>query len=222
MPPMPSKGRVGVKCATITPDEARVKGFGLKESGSRERHHPNIPRRRGVPRARHCKNVPRLVPAGQAGSSLAVTPSATSIAPPTSNFRARHADDEIRRRGRSDRTRGLQVPSAGIAMGCTISTFHRDSPGLAQHGPVQGLFVISRPKEHDPQGLYGRFKSLPRHLRTRSSSRSLTPAHHLRDRLIDDMVAAAMKCPRYVWPAKNYERRCASPTRWRRATVSPA
>jgi hypothetical protein len=45
---------VGVKCATITPDEARVAEFGLKKMWrSPERHHPQHPRRHHLPRADH-------------------------------------------------------------------------------------------------------------------------------------------------------------------------
>ena len=44
------KHGVGVKCATITPDEARVEEFGLKKMWkSPERHHPQHPRRRDLP-----------------------------------------------------------------------------------------------------------------------------------------------------------------------------
>ena len=43
---------VAVKCATITPDEARVKEFGLKRCGtSPNRHHPQYSRRNHFPRA---------------------------------------------------------------------------------------------------------------------------------------------------------------------------
>ena len=48
------KHGVGVKCATITPDEARVEEFGLKKMWkSAERHDPQHPRRRDLPRADH-------------------------------------------------------------------------------------------------------------------------------------------------------------------------
>ena len=48
------KHGVGVKCATITPDEARVEEFGLKKMWrSPERHDPQHPRRRHLPRADH-------------------------------------------------------------------------------------------------------------------------------------------------------------------------
>ena len=50
---------VGVKCATITPDEARVEEFGLKKMWRlAERHDPQHPRRRGVPRADHHQQHP--------------------------------------------------------------------------------------------------------------------------------------------------------------------
>ena len=52
---------VGVKCATITPDEARVEEFGLKKMWrSPERDDPQHPRRRGLPRADH--HVERAAP----------------------------------------------------------------------------------------------------------------------------------------------------------------
>ena len=45
---------VAVKCATITPDEARVKEFNLKQMWKvAQRHHPQHPRRRDFPRADH-------------------------------------------------------------------------------------------------------------------------------------------------------------------------
>ena len=55
---------VGVKCATITPDEARVEEFGLKKMWrSPERHDPQHPRRRRSSASRSSiSNIPRLVP----------------------------------------------------------------------------------------------------------------------------------------------------------------
>lgn len=79
------KHGVGVKCATITPDEARVKEFGLKKMWKS----PNGTIRNilggTIFRAPIImSNVPRLVPAGKNPSSSAVTPLATNTAPPTS------------------------------------------------------------------------------------------------------------------------------------------
>jgi isocitrate dehydrogenase len=85
---------VGVKCATITPDEARVKEFNLKKmwkspNGTIRNILDGTVFREPV----ICKNVPRLVPgwascqAGLRPSSSDATHSATSTAPPISRCR---------------------------------------------------------------------------------------------------------------------------------------
>ncbi len=76
---------VGVKCATITPDEGRVEEFGLKKmwkspNGTIRNILGGVIFREPIV----CRNVPRLVPGfGPSRSSSAVMPMATSIAPPT-------------------------------------------------------------------------------------------------------------------------------------------
>ena len=84
------KHGVGVKCATITPDEARVKEFNLKEmwkspNGTIRNILGGVIFREPI----IAKNVPAWFPAGPSRSSSAVTPSATSTAPPTSGSPAR-------------------------------------------------------------------------------------------------------------------------------------
>lgn len=79
---------VGVKCATITPDEARVKEFGLKKMWKS----PNGTIRNilGGTIFREpivMSNVPRLVLDGPSRSSWHVTPSETSTKPLISRFR---------------------------------------------------------------------------------------------------------------------------------------
>ena len=79
-----AKYGVGVKCATITPDEARVEEFHLK----RMYRSPNGTIRNILDGTIFrepiiCKNVPRLVPHWTSRSSSAATPTATSIAPPS-------------------------------------------------------------------------------------------------------------------------------------------
>ena len=61
---------VGVKCATITPDEARVEEFGLKQHVPlAERDDPQHPRRRHLPRAdRHAPTCRGSCPAGRSRS----------------------------------------------------------------------------------------------------------------------------------------------------------
>src|SRR5712692_10581940 len=81
---------VGIKCATITPDEARVKEFNLHDmyrspNGTIRNILGGVIFREPI----ICKNVPRLVPAGPNRSSSAVMPTATSTAPPISRCPAR-------------------------------------------------------------------------------------------------------------------------------------
>ena len=84
---------VGVKCATITPDEARVKEFHLKEmwkspNGTIRNILGGVIFREPI----ICKNVPRLVPELDAADRRsAATPMATNIAPPISGCPARAA-----------------------------------------------------------------------------------------------------------------------------------
>ena len=76
---------VGVKCATITPDEARVEEFGLKKmwrspNGTIRNILGGVIFREPI----IISNVPDWCPAGRSRSSSVVTPSATSTALPTS------------------------------------------------------------------------------------------------------------------------------------------
>lgn len=76
---------VGVKCATITPDEARVAEFGLKKmwkspNGTIRNILGGVVFREPI----ICRNVPRLVPGWTQPIVVAATPSATSTRPPTS------------------------------------------------------------------------------------------------------------------------------------------
>ncbi len=77
---------VGVKCATITPDEARVEEFGLKKMWvSPNGTIRNILGGVDLPRADHHQQHPAAGPrAGPSRSSSAGTPTATSTRRPTS------------------------------------------------------------------------------------------------------------------------------------------
>ena len=81
---------VGVKCATITPDEARVEEFGLKKmwkspNGTIRNILNGVVFREPIV----ISNIPRLIPAGPTQSWSAATPSATSIKRPISVCLAR-------------------------------------------------------------------------------------------------------------------------------------
>jgi isocitrate dehydrogenase len=80
---------VGVKCATITPDEARVKEFNLKKmwkspNGTIRNILGGVVFREPI----ICRNVPAWCPAGPSRSSSAATPTPTSTRPPISWCRA--------------------------------------------------------------------------------------------------------------------------------------
>ena len=81
---------VGVKCATITPDEARVQEFKLKQmwkspNGTIRNILGGVIFREPI----ICQNVPRLVPAGPARSLSAAMLLAINIARQISKFQAR-------------------------------------------------------------------------------------------------------------------------------------
>jgi isocitrate dehydrogenase len=101
---------VGVKCATITPDEARVEEFGLKKmyrspNGTIRNILGGVIFREPI----ICKNVPRLVP----GWTKPVIVGPPRLRRPVSRDRLPfprqgQADDQVRRRGRRHhRARGL-------------------------------------------------------------------------------------------------------------------
>src|SRR5688500_18864288 len=83
------KHGVGVKCATITPDEARVKEFNLKQmwkspNGTVRNILGGVIFREPI----ICSNIPRLVPGWTKPIVIGRTPTPTSTRPPTSASRA--------------------------------------------------------------------------------------------------------------------------------------
>ncbi len=112
---------VGVKCATITPDEARVEEFGLK----RMYRSPNGTIRNilgGVIFREPIviSDYPRLVPGWTRPIVIRVMPSATSTGRPTQDPRRRGTLTlrfQPKRRRRADRARGFRLPGGrGVAM----------------------------------------------------------------------------------------------------------
>ena len=117
---------VGVKCATITPDEARVEEFGLKKmwrspNGTIRNILGGVIFREPI----ICQNVPRLVP----GWTQPIIIGRHAYRRPVPRHRLHvprqgQADHQVRRRGRhGDRARGVR--RAGLAASpwrCTTST----------------------------------------------------------------------------------------------------
>ena len=205
---------VGVKCATITPDEARVVEFGLKKMW----RSPNGTIRNILDGTIFrepiiCQNVPRLVP--HWSKPIVV---------------GRHAFGDIYRSveakipgaGRVSMTYtpadggapvemgGFDFPaSGGVAMGmhnlnASIEGFARAS---LNYGLARGYSVYFSHKNTILKAYDGSFKDIFRHVYdTEFKSRFEAAGLTYEDRLIDDMVASALKWEGgYVWACKNYD-----------------
>ncbi|MCB9688511.1 MAG: NADP-dependent isocitrate dehydrogenase [Alphaproteobacteria bacterium] len=204
---------VAVKCATITPDEARVEEFGLKEMWKS----PNGTIRNiiGGTIFREpiiCKNVPRLVPGwtrpivigrhafgDQYRATDFVVPGAGTL-----KMTFTPADG-----GAPVEHTVFQFKDGGVAMGMynldeSIVGFARSSfnYGLDRGWPVYLSTKNTILKRYD-----GRFKDLfqkvfDEEFASRFAEKGITYEH----RLIDDMVAAALKWDGgFVWACKNYD-----------------
>ena len=188
-PPTPSsKHGVGVKCATITPDEARVEEFGLKKMWrSPERDDPQHPRRRHLPRADH--HVQR--PAAGAGLDQADRHRPSRVRRPVPRHRLPvprrgHADDHLHAEGRlasRSSSRSSSSPGGGVAMAMynlddSIRDFARASMRYGLQRELPGLPVD---QEHDPQGLRRPVQGpVRRGLRDRVQGQVRGRRHHLR------------------------------------------
>lgn len=203
---------VAVKCATITPDEARVEEFGLKQmwrspNGTIRNILGGVVFRAPI----ICKNVPRLVPGwirpivigrhafgDQYKASDFKFPGAGKL---TMKFEG--ADGEVIEREVYD------APSAGVFMSMynldsSIIDFARASfnYGLNIGWPVYLSTKNTIIKQYD-----GRFLELfqqvfDEEFKERFEAAGITYQH----RLIDDMVACAMKWNGgFVWACKNYD-----------------
>ncbi len=204
---------VGVKCATITPDEARVEEFGLKQmwkspNGTIRNILGGVVFREPI----ICTNIPRLVP----GWTKPIV-----IGRHAFGDQYRATDTRIPGEGTltmvftpKDGSAPMelevfQFPGAGVAMAmynldASIRDFARASMryGLQRNYPVYLSTKNTILKAYD-----GRFKDLFQEVFEAEfaadfAAAGLTYEH----RLIDDMVAAAMKWEGgYLWACKNYD-----------------
>ncbi|KQS86370.1 MULTISPECIES: NADP-dependent isocitrate dehydrogenase [Methylobacterium] len=203
---------VGVKCATITPDEQRVQEFGLKEmwrspNGTIRNILGGVIFREPI----ICKNVPRLVPGW-------TQPFVIGRHAYGDQYRA--TDFKVPGKGRltikfegDDGTviekEVFKFPEAGVAMSMynldqSIIDFARASMnyGLARKYPVYLSTKNTILKAYD-----GRFKDLfqkvyEEEFESKFKPLGITYEH----RLIDDMVASCLKWSGgYVWACKNYD-----------------
>ena len=207
------KNGVGIKCATITPDEARVKEFNLKKMwrspngtirniiGGTVFREPII-----------CKNVPKLVPSWT---------NPICIGRHAFGDQYRATDFQVPGKGKLEmkwtsedgkEKKEFEVfnfPGAGVALSMynldqSIKDFARAcmNYGLNRNWPVYLSTKNTILKKYD-----GRFKDLfqevyEKEFKEKFNERGITYEH----RLIDDMVACAMKWNgNYIWACKNYD-----------------
>ena len=207
------KNGVGIKCATITPDEARVKEFNLKKMwrspngtirniiGGTVFREPII-----------CKNVPRLVPSWT---------DPVIIGRHAFGDQYRATDFKVPGKGKLEikwtsedgkDTKNYEVfnfPGSGVALSMynldkSIEDFARScfNYGLIKKWPVYLSTKNTILKTYD-----GRFKDIfqsvfEKEFKSSFKKNNLTYEH----RLIDDMVACAMKWSgKYIWACKNYD-----------------
>ncbi len=204
---------VGVKCATITPDEDRVEEFGLKKmwrspNGTIRNILGGVVFREPIV----IQNVPRLVPGWTKpvvigrhafGDQYRATDFKVP-GPGKLTMKFTPADG-----GEEQDYEIFDFPAAGVAMGMynldeSIRDFARASFnfGLGRSWPVYMSTKNTILKAYD-----GRFKDLFQEIfdaefKAEFDKKGITYEH----RLIDDMVAAAMKWDGgYVWACKNYD-----------------
>ncbi len=206
------KHGVGVKCATITPDEQRVEEFGLKHmwrspNGTIRNIIGGVIFREPI----ICQNVPRLVPGWTqpiviGRHAYGDQYRATMIRIPGKGRLTMKFEGED---GQVIEKEVFQFPDAGVAMSMynldgSIKDFARASLnyGLARKYPVYLSTKNTILKTYD-----GRFKDIfaeiyANEFKEQFEAEGLTYEH----RLIDDMVACAMKWSGgYVWACKNYD-----------------
>ncbi|HZD62655.1 MAG TPA: NADP-dependent isocitrate dehydrogenase, partial [Xanthobacteraceae bacterium] len=203
---------VGIKCATITPDEGRVKEFGLKEmyrspNGTIRNILGGVIFREPI----ICKNVPRLVP----GWTKPII-----IGRHAYGDQYRATDFKVPGKGKLSLTfvgddgtkierEVFRFPGSGVTMAMynlddSIRDFARAS---LNYGLNRGYPVYLSTKNTIVKVYDGRFKDIFQEVydsefKAEFEKKKIFYEH----RLIDDMVAAALKWSGgYVWACKNYD-----------------
>jgi isocitrate dehydrogenase len=206
------KWGVGIKCATITPDEARVKEFGLKQmwkspNGTIRNILGGVVFREPI----ICRNVPRLVPGWTQpiiigrhafGDQYRAT---DFVVPGKGKMTIKWEGDD----GQVIEREVIDYPGGGVAMAMynfdeSIEEFARASLryGLDRKYPVYLSTKNTILKAYD-----GRFKDIfQRIFETEFAEAYKAAAISYEHRLIDDMVASALKWSGgFVWACKNYD-----------------
>ncbi|HET7410434.1 MAG TPA: NADP-dependent isocitrate dehydrogenase [Paracoccaceae bacterium] len=203
---------VGVKCATITPDEDRVEEFGLKKmwrspNGTIRNILGGVVFRQPI----ICRNVPRLVPGWT--QPIVIGRHAFGDQYRATDFRfpgkGRLTIKFVGEDGETIEHEVYQAPGGGVAMAMynlddSIRDFARAS---LNYGLMLGWPVYMSTKNTILKAYDGRFKDLFQEVFDAEfadafKKKGITYEH----RLIDDMVACAMKWSGgFVWACKNYD-----------------
>jgi isocitrate dehydrogenase len=206
------KWGVGVKCATITPDEARVSEFGLKEmwrspNGTIRNILGGVIFREPI----ICKNVPRLVPGWTAPIVVgrhAFGDQYRAVdfkVPGSGRLSIKFEGDD----GKVIEKEVFEFPGAGVALAMynlddSIRDFARAS---LNYGLLRKYPVFLSTKNTILKFYDGRFRDIfqevyEKEFKEQYQAARITYEH----RLIDDMVASALKWSGgYVWACKNYD-----------------
>ena len=203
---------VGVKCATITPDEQRVEEFGLKQmwkspNGTIRNILGGVIFREPI----ICKNVPRLVPGWT--QPIVVGRHAFGDQYRATDFRfpgkGKLTMKFVGEDGTTIERDVYSAPSSGVFMGMynlddSIIDFARSS---MNYGLLKGWPVYLSTKNTILKAYDGRFKDLFAKVYAEEFEDKFKAAGiHYEHRLIDDMVASALKWSGgYVWACKNYD-----------------
>ncbi|GLQ57368.1 NADP-dependent isocitrate dehydrogenase [Devosia nitrariae] len=203
---------VGIKCATITPDEARVEEFKLKKmwrspNGTIRNILGGVIFREPI----ICRNVPRLVPGWT--QPIIVGRHAFGDQYRATDFRFPGKGTLTIKFTGEDGTviehEMFQSPGSGVAMGMynlddSIADFARASMNYALN---RGVPCYLSTKNTILKAYDGRFKDIFQEIyeaefKGEFEARKIWYEH----RLIDDMVASALKWSGgYVWACKNYD-----------------
>ncbi|MES2903722.1 MAG: NADP-dependent isocitrate dehydrogenase [Pseudomonadota bacterium] len=203
---------VGVKCATITPDEARVEEFGLKKmwkspNGTIRNILGGVVFREPIV----IDNIPRIIPgwtdpivigrhafADQYKATDFLVPGPGTLKMTFTGVDGEVIEHEV-----------FEYPSAGVAMGMyNLDESIRDfaqaclNYGLQRKWPVYLSTKNTILKAYD-----GRFKDIFQEVFDRDFKDKFAEAGiEYQHRLIDDMVASALKWSgKFVWACKNYD-----------------
>jgi isocitrate dehydrogenase len=207
------KHGVGVKCATITPDEARVKEFNLKQmwkspNGTIRNILDGVVFREPI----ICKNIPKLVP--HWSKPIVIGRHAHGDQYKATDFKVPGAGTVTMTYVPQDGSKPVEMKvadfkAAGVVMGMynfdeSIRSFARASfnYGLQRNYPVFLSTKNTILKAYD-----GRFKDIFQEIFDAEFKKDFDAAGiWYEHRLIDDMVAMSLRMEGgYVWACKNYD-----------------